>query len=334
MKKPTEPERNPFPYTDSNKRYHTYNYYLRRRYGGKCVKIPLDGGFSCPNIDGRAGYGGCIYCSARGSGDFTFPGLPVAEQFRLQRERMGKKWETARCIPYLQSNTNTYAPVERLRALYDEILALPDCVAFHIATRADCLPEEVTELLAEISEKIDLTVELGLQSVSDATAERINRGHTFADFLSAFSRLRREAPGARIAVHLIDGLPGEDRDAMIGSAVTVGELRPDEIKFHLLDVLRGTELHRLYSAGEYRPLEKEAYTEILVSQIERLDPRIVISRVTGDAPFSELVAPDYTRKKFTLMNAIDREFVRRDTYQGKKVVKTHKETENISTSVD
>ena len=334
MKKLTEPERNPFPYTDSNKRYHTYNYYLRRRYGGKCVKIPLDGGFSCPNIDGRAGVGGCIYCSARGSGDFTFPGLPVAEQFRLQRERMGKKWETARCIPYLQSNTNTYAPIERLRSLYREVLSLPDCVAFHIATRADCLPEEVVALLAEISEKIDLTVELGLQSVSDATAKRINRGHTYADFLSAFGRLRASAPRVRIAVHLIDGLPGEDRAAMIHSAVTVGKLMPDEIKFHLLDVLRQTELHRLYEAGEYLPLEKEVYTEILVSQIERLDPRIVISRVTGDAPPAELVAPQYTLKKFTLMNAIDKEFVRRDTYQGKFLFETNKNMSDISTLID
>ncbi|MBO7292435.1 MAG: TIGR01212 family radical SAM protein, partial [Clostridia bacterium] len=156
--------RNPFRFSDSNKRYHTYDYYLRKRYGGKCVKLSLDAGFTCPNIDGTCGRGGCIYCSPRGSGDFTYAGLSLAEQYSRQRELLARKWETVRCIPYLQAHTNTYAPVDTLRRVYREVLSLPDAVAFHLATRADCLSEGVLSLLREVSEKIDLTVELGLQT--------------------------------------------------------------------------------------------------------------------------------------------------------------------------
>lgn len=311
--------KNPFPYSDTNKRYHTYDYYLRRRYGGKCVKITLDGGFTCPNIDGKCGRGGCIYCSSRGSGDFTFAGLTLAEQYSLGRKRLSGKWETARCIPYLQANTNTYASIERLHAVYSEILSLPDAVAFHIATRADCLGKEVVSLLREVSEQIDLTVELGLQSVHDKTAVRINRGHDFAAFLEGYRRLRDEVPGARISIHLIDGLPGEDADMMRESARAVAELAPDEIKLHLLHVLDGTRLAELYRAGEYRPLERDEYIAILVSQLELLPPETVVARVTGDGDRRTLLAPLWSLQKLCVMNEIDKKMRIEDTWQGKKV---------------
>lgn len=307
-----------FPYSDTNKRYHTYDYYLRHRYGGKCVKITLDGGFTCPNIDGRCGVGGCIYCSAHGSGDFTLAGLSIREQYERQRTILSSKWETVRCIPYLQSNTNTYASPERLRRLYGEVLALPDAVAFHIATRADCLGEDVLEVLAEVADRIDLTVELGLQSIHDKTAARINRGHDFSCFCRGYEALRHAVPSARIAVHLIDGLPGEDAEMMRESARAVGEMGVDEVKIHLLHVLRGTALATLYEAGEYTPLERDQYVRILVEQLELLPPTTVIARVTGDGDRRTLLAPLYSTDKFAVMNAIDREMARLETYQGKK----------------
>ncbi len=337
MKQNSQPKTNPFRYSDTNKRYHTYDYYLRSRYGGKCVKIPLDGGFTCPNIDGRCARGGCIYCSARGSGDFTFSSLPLKEQYEKQREVMGKKWETLRCIPYLQAHTNTYAPLDRLKRIYEEILTFPDIVAFHIATRADCLPCDVAEYLGELSERVDLTVELGLQSIFDKTAALINRGHTYADFLDAYQRLRRLAPRVRISVHMINGLPGETPEMMQRSAETVGALLPDEIKFHLLHVIKGTPLAEWYLRGEYTPMTLPDYAQILVSQIEALPEETVIGRVTGDAPRELLLSPLYSLKKFTVMNEIDKLFIKKDTMQGKKwktAYKMHKKAEEISTSVD
>ncbi len=309
---------NPFPFSDTNKRYHTYDYYLKHRYGGKCVKITLDGGFNCPNIDGRCGTGGCIYCSARGSGDFTLAGLSIREQYERQREILSKKWEAVRCIPYLQANTNTYAPPARLRRLYGEVLALPDAVAFHIATRADCLGDEVLEVLAEVGERIDLTVELGLQSRHDVTAARINRGHDFDTFCRGYEALRRAVPSARIAVHLINGLPGEGESMMLESARAVAALAADEVKIHLLHVLRGTVLGEMYEAGEYTPMTREEYVRILIGQLELLPPTTVVARVTGDGDRRTLLAPCFSTDKFAVMNAIDREMARMDTYQGQK----------------
>ena len=308
---------NPFPYSDTNKRYHTYDYYLRHRYGGKCVKLSLDAGLGCPNIDGRCGIGGCIYCSPRGSGDFAFRGLSITAQYEAQRQLLSHKWETARCIPYLQAHTNTYASPETLRCIYDEVLSLPDAVAFHIATRADCLGPDVLKLLCEVSQKIDLTVELGLQSVHDATAARINRGHTFSDFAQGYRALRREVPRARIGIHLIDGLPGEDAEMMLKTAKTVAGLMPDEIKFHLLHVVSGTRLATIYEAGKYTPLTLAEYVEILVAQLEVLPPTIVVGRVTGDGDPHTLLAPLWSLKKFTVINAIDREMEQKNTFQGK-----------------
>ena len=310
-----------FLYSDTNKRYHTYDYYLRHRYGGKCVKLSLDAGFTCPNIDGRCGYGGCLYCSPRGSGDFTLAGLPLREQYDRQRALLGKKWETVRCIPYLQAHTNTYAPIDVLRRIYEEILTFPDAVAFHIATRADCLGREVLLLLREVSERIDLTVELGLQSIHDETAERIRRGHRYADFLCGYTALREMVPRARISVHLIDGLPGEDADMMLETARTVGALLPDEIKFHLLHVLAGTPLAAWYKEGRYAPLMLEEYVSVLVAQLERISPKTVVGRVTGDGDPRTLLAPLWSLKKFVVMNEIDKRMASHNTFQGAKYQK-------------
>ncbi len=311
-----------FPYSDTNKRYHTYDYYLRRRYGGKCAKISLDGGFTCPNRDGSCGVGGCIFCSSRGSGDFTYADHSIKEQYEHQRRILAAKWKVDYYIPYLQAHTNTYAPVDVLSRVYEEALTLPHAVALHIATRADCLDNGVLSLLRSVSERIDLTVELGLQSIHDKTAEVINRGHTFADFCEGYGRLRHHVPAARVSVHLINGLPGEDRTMMLESTAAVAALGVHEVKLHLLHVLRGTPLADLYERGEYIPMTKEEYVATVVDEIELLPPETVVARVTGDGDKQALLAPLWSTDKRSVMNAIDVEMVRRDTIQGQKCRKS------------
>lgn len=308
----------PFRFTDGSKRYHTYDYWLKSTFGGKCAKIPLDAGFTCPNLDGRCGVGGCIYCSGRGSGDFAEEStIPLREQYDRQRAILSKKWPTERCIPYFQARTNTYAPAEVLRPLFEEALTWPGVVGLNIATRADCLPEETVALLAELSEKTVLTVELGLQTAHDATAAAINRGHTYADFLDGYIRLRMGAPKALICVHLIFGLPGETEEDMLETVRRVAELRPDQVKIHLLHVLKGTVLSDLYGAGKYVPMDKDGYVSVVVKALELLPPETVVARVTGDGAAQDLLAPLWSRRKREVLNAIDRRLAELDTVQGR-----------------
>ncbi len=318
MAKVAQRDNNPFKYTDSNKRYYTYDYYLRNTFGGKCAKITLDAGFTCPNIDGSRGYGGCIYCSDRGSGDFAQDArLSLAEQYEIQCKNINVKWNTKKFIPYLQAHTNTYAPIEKLRDIYGQILNLPETVGFNIATRADCLPSDTVKLLAEIAERTKLTVELGLQSIHDNTADIINRGHTYNEFKEAFYRLRKASGKIGICVHLIDGLPKETEDMMIETAIEVGKLHPDQIKLHLLHVLRGTRLAAMYESGEYTPLSLEEYVSIICNQLEVIPSDIVIGRITGDGKSDDLIAPEWSKRKFVVMNAIDKMLFERNSYQGK-----------------
>ena len=320
MKSVPQRETNPFPYSDSNKRYHTYDYYLRRAFGAKCAKIPLDGGFTCPNRDGTKGVGGCIYCSARGSGEFAPEAcLPIAQQYEQSRELLRAKWGEVKCIPYFQANTNTYAPVSRLRELFNEAIALPDAVGLNVATRADCLPDEVLDLLAELSEKTVLTVELGLQTVHDETAAAINRGHTYADFLCGYCRVRERVPRARIGVHLILGLIGENDEMMVESAQRVAELRPDEVKLHSLYVLENTKMAEIYRNGGYKPIELDHYVDLVTTCIRCMPPETVIGRLTGDAPRNALLAPMWTRNKRLVLNKIDKKFYQENIWQGKEL---------------
>ena len=308
-----------FPLADTHKRYNTYDAWLKSTFGGKCAKIPLDAGFTCPNMDGRCGVGGCIYCSGRGSGDFAeSPVVLLREQYDRQRELLAKKWPTERCIPYFQARTNTYAPVAVLRPLFEEALTYPGVVGMNIATRADCLPEETVALLRELSERTVLTVELGLQTAHDRTASAINRGHTYADFLEGYTRLREGAPKALVCIHLILGLPDETEADMLETVRRVAELRPHQVKLHLLHVLRGTVLGGMYEAGTYTPMEKDAYVETVVKALELLPPDTVIARLTGDGAAQDLLAPAWSRRKREVLNAIDKELAARDTWQGRK----------------
>ena len=316
--KTTQRNSNPYKYTDTNKRYYTYDYYLRRTFGGKCAKIPLDGGFTCPNIDGRCGTGGCIYCSGRGSGDFAeLPSFSVREQYESVREKLSSKWSTERCIPYFQAHSNTYGDAEHLRRLYYEALSLEDVVGLNIATRADCLGEGVPELLAQIAERTVLTVELGLQSSDDKTAELINRGHSFEDFCRGFERLRRASKKINVCVHIIFGLPYETEEQMMRTVRDVAALHPEQVKIHLLHVIRGTKMAEIYERGEYEPLTKERYVSLVADAIELLPEDIVIARLTGDGMAEDLLAPDWSRKKVSVINDIDKLLYERGSYQGK-----------------
>ena len=306
---------NPFEFSDTNKRYHTYDYFLRNKFGKKVFKVPLDCGFTCPNIDGSKGVGGCTYCSPRGSGDFAAsPELSIREQYDIVRASLFEKWSDAYCIPYFQAHTNTYASTEVLREKYYEALSLPDAVGLDISTRADCLSESTVDLLREIDKKTFLTVELGLQSVFDETARSINRCHTYADFIDGYGKLE----GLNVCIHIIDGLPGEDREMMLETAKKVGSLRPHAVKIHLLHVIKDTVMAKQYENGEFGTLTLPEYVGIVCDQLELLPPETVIGRVTGDGASDTLIAPLWSRKKFVVMNEIDKELLKRGSFQGKR----------------
>lgn len=314
----TQRESNPYPYSDSNKRYQTFEYFARRTYGRRVVKLPLDGGFTCPNIDGTCGRGGCIYCSARGSGDFAPDArLSVAEQIARQRALYARKWDVSACIAYFQARTNTYAPVAVLREKFEAALAVDGIVGLNIATRADCLPPDVVAYLADLAERTDLTVELGLQSSSDVTAERIHRGHTWAQFLVGYNRLRAASGKIAVCVHLIFGLPGEDDATMLQTVRDVAALRPEQVKLHLLHVLRETELEKQWRAGFYQPLEEPHYIRLLASALELLPPETVICRLTGDGSRDDLLAPLWSLRKTAVINDLDKLLYRESRWQGR-----------------
>lgn len=315
--RPTQRDENPFPHSDSHKRYYTYDYWLKETFGGKCAKIPLDAGLTCPNIDGRCGHGGCIYCSPRGSGDFAESALlPLREQYERGVATLSKKWSVERCIPYFQAHTNTYAPTERLRSILDEALTYPRVVGMNIATRADCLPPDTVTYLAELADRTTLTVELGLQTAHDTTAARINRGHTYADFVEGYTRLREASPRIHTCIHLIFGLPDESVEDMLATVRAVAELHPHQVKIHLLHVLRHTALGDMYERGEYVPMERERYIDTVVRALEMLPPDTVVARLTGDGAAADLLAPMWSRAKMAVINDVDRELYRRNTCQG------------------
>ena len=300
---------------ENGKRYYTLDCFLKQKFGVKVAKITLNGGFTCPNRDGSKGTGGCIYCSDKLGGEFAgCPSDSIAKQFAEGKARLADKWRHTKYMPYFQTGTGTYAPTERLRGLYEAALAEKDVVALSIATRPDCITEETLSLLSDISRRTFLTVELGLQSVFDATGERINRCTTYAEFLASYERLC--SCGIAVCVHLINGLPGETREMMLESVRTVSALKPWAVKLHLLHVLRGTVCEKMYREGRLTVFEKDDYVSLVCDQIECLDRSIVLQRLTGDGARETLVAPLWSMRKFELLNAIDRELERRESFQG------------------
>lgn len=304
-----------FPYSEDNKRYHSYSYYLKKRFGRKVYKVPLNIDLGCPNRDGSKGVGGCAFCSAKLSGNFAGdPQDSIEAQYAAVRRVMENKWSEGLCIPYFQAGSNTYADVGTLRRMFEAALKLENAVGLSIATRADCIDEEKAEMLGEIAKRTYLTVELGLQTVFDETALAMNRCHTYGDFLRGYGLLREQ--GVNVCVHLINGLPGETRDMMRESARRVGELDIHAVKLHLLHILKGTPLAEQYERGEFKAMEREEYISVICDQLELLPPRIIIERLTGDGDRNELIAPMWSRDKRRVLNGIDMEMARRETFQG------------------
>lgn len=309
-------DKNPFPFSDSNKRYYSYDYFLRKKFGKKVCKLPLDIGCTCPNIDGTKSVGGCIYCSPRGSGDFAGQASePIESQLSSAFGMMSAKWgDDIGCIPYFQAHTNTYGDPEYLSAMYRRALDFDGTVGISIATRADCLGDEIVGVLRELSKETFLTVELGLQSIHDSTADRINRAHSYGEFLRGYEKLC----GLNVCVHIINGLPGEDHDMMTATAKEVAALHPHALKIHLLHVLEHTRLGEMYKQGDVGTLSLDEYVKIVCDQLELLPPDVVIGRVTGDGAPDDLIAPLWSRKKLVVMNEIDKELYRRGSMQSAK----------------
>ena len=321
--KETQVTKNPYKNSDTNKRYYTYDYYLRKTFGGKCMKIPIDAGFTCPNIDGKCSTGGCIYCSPRGSGDFAAAAsIPSDEQFEIVKSQLSSKWKTDKYIPYFQAHTNTYAPTAIIRDKIEPVMKKDGVVGLNIATRADCLEDETVEYLRELAERTTLTVELGLQSAHDVTANLINRGHTYADFVAGYEKLRLASEKINICIHVIFGLPGEDREMMLETVKQIAKLAPDQVKIHLLHVIRGTRLAHIYECGEYTPMTMEDYVDTVAEALTYLPPDTVIGRLTGDGMQSELLAPEWSRKKTVVINNIDKKMFSDNLVQGQNFKKT------------
>ncbi len=299
-----------------DKRYHSLDHELKHRYGRKLYKIALDGGFTCPNRDGTLGTGGCIFCSAGGSGDFAADaGLSVSEQIEQGKELLAGKHTGSGYIAYFQAFTGTYAPVSRLRALFTEAISHPDIEILAIATRPDCLPEDVLSLLAELNNIKPVWIELGLQTIHPATAALIRRGYPLPVFEKAVREL--SARGIEIIVHVILGLPGESADDMVETAAYLASQPVQGVKFQLLHVLYDTDLYTMYQAGEFQVLSMETYTDILIRCLEVLPPDMVIHRITGDGPKRILAAPLWSEQKKKVLNYIQHTMKEKNTYQGR-----------------
>ncbi|MBP1933930.1 TIGR01212 family radical SAM protein [Ammoniphilus resinae] len=298
-----------------DKRYHTWNYHLREKFGDKVFKVMLDAGFTCPNRDGKVAIGGCTFCSARGSGDFAGSRRDdLKKQFHEIAGRMHQKWPKAKYIGYFQAYTNTYAPLEELRESYESILE-EDVVGLSIATRPDCLPDDVVEYLAEINQRTYLWVELGLQTVHESTAQLINRAHDFSTYVEGVEKLRKH--NINVCSHIILGLPGETEEMMMETAKAVAKLDVQGIKIHLLHLLKKTPLVKLWEQGDLEFLSQEAYTKLVVDILEILPPEMIIHRLTGDGPPDLLIGPLWSRKKWEVLNGIDKLLVKRNTWQGR-----------------
>lgn len=306
-----------FIYSDSNKRYHTLDYFYKHKFGSKVFKVSLNGGFTCPNKDGTKGYGGCIYCSKLGSGEYAGkPKDSLKKQFNDVLKIMLNKWPNAKYIAYFQANTNTYAPLNILKEKYEEVLTYDNVIGLSIATRADAISNEVLDYLEGLAKRTYLTIELGLQTSNDKTAKYINRGHNLKCFDDMVKKLRNK--NINVVVHIINGLPNETREDMINTVKHINKLDIQGVKIHMLSVLNNTKLADIYKTEEFHLLTKDEYIEIVCEQLCYLRPEIVINRITGDPKVEDLIEPKWLTKKRNIINDIDKYMVKYNLYQGQK----------------
>lgn len=298
------------------KHYNTINNYYREKYKQKVFKISLNGGFSCPNKDGKKGFGGCSYCSKLGSGDFAGDAnMSIPEQFFAIKEMMHQKWPEALYIPYFQANTNTYAPVTELKEKFESVIKIdPKIIMLAISTRPDCLDDSIISYLSELNTKIPLSVELGLQTIHEKTIKDINRNSTNEEFISAVKKLREA--NIEVVVHIINGLPNETEEMMLKTIDFINQFDIQGIKIHLLHIMKDTKMGIDYLEKPFKILSLEEYVDITVKQIRHLKPSIIIHRLTGDAPKDLLIEPKWSLKKFVVMNEIDKKMRKENYYQG------------------
>lgn len=314
-----------FKYTNDNKKYHTLNYYLKEKYGKKVFKVNLNADFTCPNRDGTKGYGGCIFCSSEGSGEAAGnPKQDLVEQFHEIKNQRLKKWPDAYYIGYFQAYSNTYGELSKLKEYYEIILNQEDVVGLHIATRPDCIIDEMIDYFKELSQKCDFWIELGLQSSKDSTAKFLNRGHTFKEYEECVKKLR--ANNIKVCTHIINGIYNETYEDMIKTVEDVVNVGVDGIKIHMLHILKNTALHKFYidNQSDYKMLTREQFVEIVCKQLEIIPEEVVIFRIGGDALEDMLVEPKWILKKFITLNEIDKYQKEHLSYQGCNINKVSK----------
>ena len=309
---------NEFKYTDSNKRYYTLDYFYKNKFNSKVFKVSLNGNFTCPNIDGKVGVGGCIYCSNLGSGEYAGNKTDdLINQFNNIKNMMHNKWkDVSKYIGYFQANTNTYAPLHILKEKYETVLSQDNVIGLSIATRPDSISDECLDYLTELNSRTYLTVELGLQTIHESTSLFINRCHTLDCFVESVNNLRKR--NINVVVHIINGLPYETKEMMLETVKYLNNLDIQGIKIHMLSVLKNTKLNVIYNKEPFHILSREEYVDIVCDQLELLREDIVVNRITGDPKEDDLVEPSWLVKKICVINEIDKELARRNTYQGIK----------------
>ncbi len=314
---------NNFKYSNDNKRYHTLTYYYKKKFNAKVCKVSLNANFTCPNIDGKVGFGGCIYCSKLGSGDYAGnPNESLIEQFEKGKEVMQRKWPNAKFIAYFQANTNTYAPIERLKECFEPFIEKDDCIGLSIATRSDSITDECLDYLEDISKRTYLIIELGLQTIHEKTSKLINRCSTLDNFDKMVKKLKQR--NINVVVHIINGLPYETEEMMIETVKHLNDLNIGGIKIHMLGILKDTPLEKYYQNNKFHILTKEEYVNIVVKQLEYLSEEIVIHRLTEDPNPNDIIEPTWLTKKFTILNEIDKIMSTKNLYQGDKIKEKRK----------
>ncbi len=301
-----------FKYTLDNKRYHTFNYFLKNKFHSKVFKIPLDNHASCPNKL----TGGCIYCKDNSKANITNNQMSLMEQYHNEVNILSQKWPNAKHIVYFQTGTNTYMDINKFKKDVNQFLDLPNVVGISIATRSDAINDEYLAYFQELNQKTFLTIELGLQSSNNHTLKFINRGHDTQNFIDMVHKLHEL--NIFVVAHIINGLPYETKDDMLNTAKLLNSINIDGIKIHMLHVLKGTPLADYYQKNRFHILSKDEYIDIVINQLENLKDSIVIERITGDPIKEDLIEPTWLIKKFVLLNDIDKEMKKRNTYQGIK----------------
>lgn len=310
---------NKFIYSDDNKRYHTLTYYYKKKFNSKVCKVSLNANFTCPNIDGTVGYGGCIYCSKLGSGEFGGnPKESLLEQFEKGKKIMQRKWPNAKFVAYFQANTNTYAKLDRLKECFEPFITREDCIGLSIATRSDSITDECLEYLTDINKRTFLTIELGLQTIHKETSKLINRCSTLENFETMVKKLKERS--INVVVHIINGLPYETEEMMLETVKYLNNLNIDGIKIHMLGILKNTPLEKYYEKKQFSLLTEEEYINIVIKQLEYLKKEIVIHRLTEDPNPSDLIEPMWILKKVNILNNIDKKMKELDVYQGDKTI--------------